>query len=331
MAQITSSLGPLLQAMCKPNIRREVFRQFPCVTVAHDDTLQAAFKKLTEHGILGAPVLTFGRYTGFIDMMDLCSFVATQIVPVPTDMQRELKKLFGLLKKTTVKQIKHKPKFLETHPDSSLFHGFENLARHRLHRMVVLDHDPTKVLGVFTQSMVVRWIASKMDLLGSLRRIPVSTLRPYSAVASVNENTTAMAAFDIMTKNNFSAVAIVNENGSLVDCLSVRDLRGIDPSSESFARLWGTVKSFKSNVRVVDQSLQSTTAPWTPRVVMQTDSLDTVMRIMDTCRVHRVFVVDTLKSMKPLDCITMTDVLSFILKHAAPAKVGPDGRPPWRY
>jgi CBS domain-containing protein len=49
------------------------------------------------------------------------------------------------------------------------------------------------------------------------------------------------------------------------------------------------------------------------QAVTKTSTLEDVIRMMATTQVHRVFVVNNLSDMIPVDIITQTDILRFML------------------
>lgn len=88
----------------------------------------------------------------------------------------------------------------------------------------------------------------------------------------------------------------------------IRDLRGINPGGEAFWTLFSTVEEFKDKVRDDFPS-----APWTSQYVTRDATLEDVLRKMSTESIHRVFVVDSEANKRPVDVITMTDVMTFLL------------------
>lgn len=58
--------------------------------------------------------------------------------------------------------------------------------------------------------------------------------------------------------------------------------------------------------------------PESPVVVTEEDPLSTLIEAMATKHIHRVFVVDSRQSMKPIRVIAQTDLLRAILKGISP-------------
>lgn len=278
-------------------------------TVSLSDRVEDAYTTLVDNDYLSAPVVDdFGTYHGFVDMMDLTSF-AIDAVDSMTPREKRTENFFrtsSRFRNAKVRDLKHRPRRIETHPDFSLHHAFENLARHDQHRIAVLDRS-RNVVGVLTQSKVMEWINDHLVMLAWARDTPIWKIRPYSLLVSVRESEPAIDAFRLMEEKNISGVAVVNDRGELTDCISIKDLRGIGPS-ERFYKLFDSVDDFKDSIK--DDYAD---APWSAQYVLRTATLEQVIRKLVSEKIHRVFVVDNEADRRPIDVISQTDVLKYLL------------------
>ena len=114
-----------------------------------------------------------------------------------------------------------------------------------------------------------------------------------------------------------TGLGVTNSEGSLVDTLSVRDLRGMGVNAEHFERLWHTVARYKEEVR---RDFKRQTPP-KPIHVTRDDTLRHVITRMDDGNIHRVFVVEKQRReggsgeelWRPTHVITQRDVMRFLL------------------
>lgn len=307
-------LDAFLLSMTRTRIRTVVTDdQWSPVTVSVDNTISEAFEKMTDEGILSCPVVNrVGRYIGFIDMMDLVQYVTEIMPPSPGDMQ--FQPVYWLqhtqYNSTKVSDLRHRQMRKEVHPNFSLYHAFENLSKFGDHRLAVLEFN-NRILGVVTQSMIINWIYENIDDLGSARTNSIKDMRPYSTVAAVNETALAIQAFNLMKEKDVQGLAVVDATGRLVDNISARDLRGINPGNERFRKLYSTVKKFKADVK---ENFVDT--PITVQYVLPSATFEDVLRKMYERDIHRVFVVGDEVNRRPVDVITQTDVLDYLLRES---------------
>jgi len=117
----------------------------------------------------------------------------------------------------------------------------------------------------------------------------------------------------MMLDHRVNSLAVVNNDGQLVDSISIRDLKGIGPEAEMFIRLWDPICEFKKKVRSKIPHCQ--TLPRVPVCVLPTDSLESVIKLMETDAVHLVFVVKDQLTKRPVNVISQSDVLNYVLPY----------------
>jgi CBS domain-containing protein len=189
---------------------------------------------------------------------------------------------------------------------SSLF-ALELIARSKsIHRIPVLDNNfnivvlssPSLPLSVFiavlignglsfsqnliTQSDLVSFFQKHAHLLGKKAEKKIEECESFfKDVKSVRTTTPVREAFNKMMQEEVTGLGVIDDGGFLVDCISLRDLKGLGSDLSLFRRLEMKTKEFcdltKTQKLVAVQS-QSTIAD--------------VISKMAHARVHRVFLTD---------------------------------------
>jgi len=277
------------------------------ITLQMEDPLFLALSKLADADILAAPVLgDANEYCGFLDMMQLVNYVI-ELCGCDTNLA------LGLSKNRTFRQTRVSQIMGPSPPGipdgSSMYLALELLAITGLQRLAVLNIY-NNVLSIVTQSMLIEWLADNVQLMSEqMRNTPVHVIKPYSWVIAVNEDQPVLAAFKIMQKRSVSGIAVLDYRDRIVDVVSARDLRGLGSSSLSFAGLLSSVKALKETVR----KQYPAQTPAKVQVVTGTDTFEELLLCMATNKVHRVFVVRSRESAAPINTISQTDVLRFVL------------------
>jgi CBS domain-containing protein len=212
---------------------------------------------LSSHKILSAPVVDWKaqRLLGFVDMLDLVSFVLSlynaDIHQTPLDsnllfeksnqfFSKPIKEIIDLSKRNPLCQV------LKTSPLWECISLFQR----GLHRVVVTNEE-RKIVGILSQSDVVRFLAGKMDEHYSFfgKTVEELNLGTYSLI-TVRDTQPTIAALKILYEHKVSAVAVVNKEGILVGNLSASDLKGAtivtdsDQGADPFGSLFLPVITF---------------------------------------------------------------------------------------
>jgi len=288
------------------------------ITVSSQTKLPAVFEMLILENILSAVVLSeLGKVIGFIDMADIVNYTVGLFGAHPNET--ELAEFFAKSKRfreVTVADVMEqhdKPVWrpVTAERDFSLFYSLEAIARLGVHRLAVVHND--KVVGVVTESMIIGWCYVNLAKMGDARKTPVSELTRSYFVSSIEESEMAIKAFKHMSERKLSALAVVDKNGNLKDTISTRDLKGIGADAEMFTRLWESVSEFKKKVRKTTPHSQS--IPQQPLYVLESDTLETVITTMEKQAVHRLWVVKAADNLRPINVITQSDVIRYILPY----------------
>lgn len=284
-------------------------------TADMEDTVFSAMGDLTENNILSMPVTdAYVGYRGFIDMLQLCSHVIEEVSDLTRgdlftdDYWRAKTRIRNARLRTFIWKNEQPPSIFA---GASVFQAMESMALSDSHRLAVTNYSGD-VTGVCTQSDMIKFLHMQIKTIPDAASVQVHELRPYNWILTCRDTISARRAFEIMANKKVNGLAVVNVDGRLTDCLSVRDLRGIGPGTSQFSKLWDSVASFKAGVRSRYSELEKKWGGY----CLRTDTLEDVVRKMANLKIHRVFVVDSYSTMRPIDVITQTDVLKFVHSNA---------------
>jgi len=302
-----------------------VWKSNGVICVLSSEKIPDVFKKFVTEGILGAPVINrAGRYTGAMDLLDLVSFTVSLFNA--SKFERSAKGWASFFeeekrwKDATVREVmKHRP-LVPRIPDPtylvlkgfSLFHPYEILARTGLRRVPVID-ERSNIVGLVTQSMLISLLRQNRERLGPILDRKVRDMEPiFSPLVTAKISDKAIDVFNIMSERNISAVPIVDNEGTLVDTLSVRDLRGIGTDIERYHRLFYEVAFYKELVKTEYRKQ----TPGQPIYCTRDHTFNQVLTMMDDGNIHRVWVVEMTAQQKPrpIAAISQKDMLFFTLK-----------------
>jgi len=286
------------------------------------DRVPVLFRLLVDNNIHSVPVLNNkGGYYGFVDMMDIVTYVGELIKTWSDFSPVKLSSLFAeksRLSNSTVGDIMDFPvkKLTPFHPHfagTSLFSAWESLAKEGVHRIPIIrtteDTSTIDIDDIITHSMMIDFLWQNIEKITTAADMKVSIMnKPRWLLGTIRDTKKAIAAFKKMGSYEFSGLAIIDINGKLVGNMSVRDIKGLGWDGQSWYRLWDTCISYKKKIL--------SEYPNTPSrllCVTNQDNLYTVVEKMATEHVHRIYVVDSLESMKPIRVITQTDVLKQLL------------------
>ncbi|EGG17276.1 cystathionine-beta-synthase domain-containing protein [Cavenderia fasciculata] len=289
-----------------------------------DDNLCLVFKGLATKRFLSVPVFTQGekhKWLSFIDLSDIVSYV-TQNFTEAKMKESELKGFWHLadeeeaFKKLKVNDVMPFPtkenKFHPITSDYSLFSVVEIMARDpHAHHIAVLDNmTDRKLLSILTNSQIINFIYSHINLLGSKKDLLIKDFRGLgSEVLTIQESSLAIDAFKLMHDKQVSGLAIVNAQGSLVDTISTRDLKGMATDGSLFWRLYKPVSDFIEYLK----NDRTTLRPRNPVFCLEDETFESILTKLYTNQIHRIFVVDSVSSQKPIKVISIGDLLLQVL------------------
>jgi CBS domain-containing protein len=290
------------------------------VTIGRTDALPDAAKLMLDNNFLTLPVCTLkGTFHGFIEQKDIVKYILNVFLrDFSTVKYRNVEKIFAaanmyantMVQDAMITPVKLRRSNFILSPGTKLFRAWEILAREGIHRVPVVD-ESGRIIDIITQSMLVDFLWQNLEKIGKVADMMVGDLWNNKTVETVRDNTQAYYAFRKMIKKNVSGLAVIDREGKLVDNISYRDFRGIHSTARTFWRLWDSVKDFKMKVELdIPTDVKFTK----PVYVVPTDTLSMVVEKMALNHIHRVYVVESTSTMKPVNVISQTDVLAFILQ-----------------
>lgn len=285
------------------------------ITIFKNEGANIALRTLCENDILNAPVVDeLNRYCGTIDMMQLLTFSLDIFTNEfrPSRFSEDYLAKKRRFRNTSVSEIlmrsREDGKSHSVHEDYSLFHVLETMCLSSKHRLAVVDSN-NFVTGLVSQSMILRWLLNNIDdMAPSLKNAKCFDIRPFNLVTTIPISKRAIDAFKILKNEGITGVAAVDTAGRVADVISCRDLRGINPDSNTFRFLWNTIDFFKDQVR---ENYPDT--PTRPVTISPNSTLESILRTMVDNKIHRLFVVSDTGDRRPLDLISATDILQYMI------------------
>jgi len=280
-----------------------------------DETVESCLAKLAEFHITAAPVLENVGLVGVLDLLAFLVKTSTKILVddvsgesrnLTTDDMRMLRKRakdFKLGKVQDLIDYSKKNPWVYLFDDQTVADAMVTFSQ-GIHRVILFKRDSNKMLGILTQSDVVRFLAEEQK---TQFEIPVSHLKNKTEkLITVSQSTLAFDSFLKIHDNGLSSVGVLNHLGQLIGNLSAADLR---LAAKDFTLLLRSTKDYLSLVRKVEGRPSGFT------VVCSTDTpLQKCVESMGAQKVHRIYIVDA--DQKPQAVISFTDILREIYTHA---------------
>lgn len=174
-----------------------------------------------------------------------------------------------------------------------------------VHRCAVMTPDNMKLLSILSQSTIVKYLASKPELLEEFGETPISDLAiGTSPVITAPMTDRTIDVFELLAKYAVSGVAIVDNSGSLLGNISAKDLAVCEQNN--------LYESMRKDARSFIQKIKSGSINITsPAIAVSEDSsLNTVLMKLAGNGIHRIYVCDS--EQKPVRVISLRDILDFV-------------------
>jgi len=275
------------------------------------------FKTLVENNILSAPVYDekTQKYTGFLDIRDLVSFVVfvddDQKSDVPQNLHELIMhgcKLFKVeLEGVTVTYLSRRNPFHPVSSNDTLLKVFEVLSK-GIHRVPVVDAQGN-VVNIISQSSIIQFLQQHRHTIKkltshNLQELNIGT-RP---VVAVREDTPAIETFRLMDKKKISGVAVVDHLGKFIGNTSASDLK-LFMKTLSLDILNKPIVEVLKKIRQESIDIKSPTISVSPK-----DSVETAIGKLSSTKIHKLFVADDHEGYKPEAVVSITDILRYLLK-----------------
>lgn len=299
--------------------KREMFE------IDENTTVAQAFKVLKEKNVRALPVTTQvgggKKYTGIISSFDLMAYVAfasyfSNLMEAKTEEEKAA--VFDELQinKTPVKdlvgQVSAEGRTMWTfEPTQSLLPVIEYFSK-GVHRALVSQKDDRTgwlTYKLLSQSDVINLLGANIDnqYLSPIMNKPIEELHLCNPLGrgpselplvTISTKEPALEGFRLMHVKDIQALPVVDDQGVLVTTLSTADSKGLDEHN-----------IIKCLLPVVDFLKEMHGSLIHPITCAPKDSLGSVVLKMKTASVHRHQVWVTDSAQKPIDVVSMTDVM----------------------
>jgi CBS-domain-containing membrane protein len=280
------------------------------VLVGDKQPLDKALQRLNRHKITSLPIINeeSGNIKGILDSLDVVNYLCSvldkeDLAPARWD--------FNLQTTGQLLDMSQKKAFVISNK-ATMYDGLLQLAK-GVPRLMVFDGDCTlhqqekeeqAILGLFTQSDIVRFLASNPYWL-ALSPSSQKTLKELGIlknsseqVISVDQSIPAYQAFKKISDTNSTGIVVNDAQGRIVANLSAANIRGI--SRRNFQLLRRPLFEFLQRDR--------RRGWWTmPICIRESDTLEKCILQFGSTKVHQMYVCDD--NGKATNVVTLTDVL----------------------
>jgi len=191
----------------------------------------------------------------------------------------------------------------------SLLFAAELMMREKnLHRLaVVTSVESREIKSIITQSRIVQFISENIEALGDRRHRSVEDFPSCfdAPVLTIDSESKAIDAFTSMAKEGFMGLPVIdNKSKQLLAVISMNDIKGMALDGSLFFRLYATVWNFLDRLKVDYPG-----RPTGPIYCKKTDSLEAVIRLFVTKKIHRLPIVTSDADKTVIGIVTLRDVL----------------------
>jgi len=273
------------------------------------DALASAWEKLILNDVLSVPVMQNGKAFGFLDVVDILSF----LMQGELDDQKRVQK-FKKAKCGDVSNHSERDMFLKLVETADMWTACNVMADFgKLHRVPIVNLEDALV-GLISQSDVLEWIQPFIEEneIGN-KTIKEIGLGMDKDVISIPSSKTVREAFLLLLKHNVSGIAVTGKLGELYGNICATDINYIvksGPDAMTFELLDQTVEQFMKELP------PNPIFGYNPIFITPVDSIRVLVRKLVDSHIHRIFVVHN--AMHICGIISLIDVISYLLNKAAP-------------
>jgi len=274
--------------------------RFHVIDVSGGDSVVAAQKRLAKHTFLALPVYDSKRHSAFIDRIDI--MLAVLEASKHTEPGQSL---LAALEKVRVSDIAGKSKrnnFKRIQSNAPLGKAIELMSEWNVRRLAV-NNAEGQLVGLLTQSQVVRFIAQHIHLMVDSKKTVGSMKLGFREVLSIQASEPVRNGFELLKSGGVAGIAVL-DGSKLVGSLSSSDIESVDLQAAA-TQLDMSFTDFMTN------SGHSEIRP--PVGVTQSTTLEELFVKVALTKVHRVFVIDQ-NSEALMGVITLTDLLKLVNK-----------------
>jgi len=288
------------------NLKR-VRGQTQLVVADSTQTVGEVLRLLVENSILSVPVVERGdhsvRFIGFVDILDIEGLAVKIIEETKSTLHEFFSNPFfeKPIRQAMNSTISYEWKPVEETTNLlEILCAFQGKDLLRPHRLPVSNGDG-RVIGVISQSDLVKMASENMHLLGNKINNTVEELGVVHPVIAVRSTAKAIDVLSILFENRIHGVAVVDHStNKLIANLSASDLRGM--RREDLGLFDKTVMEFLQSMNAKRGGMKSPV--WCPPRSM----LSQVITLLATQNVHRVFIAD--ERQQVIGVVSLSDVIT---------------------
>lgn len=305
---------------------------FKLVWIDIDESIQNGFQLLIFNNLLSIPVHdasnTENPYPGFFSMLDLVHYVVgslgTLVFP-----EGDANGFFSLLiekeqfKGHKIRNIMgiSKETYVTVSDRDTVDQVIRKMVATRAHRAIALSEDK-RLVNIITQSRLAQYINELWDVDPTLTGLGAKTLIELelvnTEVVCVSDSSRALDAFTLIKEKGVSGVAVVccdtlkNPHPKIIGNISTHDLMCVKSSGKYLQLLYTSVGDYLQTLKFVSPSTPQHIITCTPK-----DRLRDVLHEICTNQIHRIYVVKDQESNQLLGVVSLTDILSKVVREEA--------------
>jgi len=290
--------------------------------VVESTTIAEFLDVLSRFKISSAPIIDSQNVIkGWVDMLDLITATTTRFssISLLTDpgSQSQLETFSTTLVKD-IANISERNQFTTVPPSCTLLRVLELLSQPNCHRVVITD-DKNTVVGLLTQSRLLRYLHDQKDTVSpllhrSIKHAFALELKSQQIV-TIHMNDLVINAVKKIREENVSGLAVIDDNEKLVSNFSASDLKHVRilPIGNFIEDLAEPIKQFMYfRTSLKDKIMMVHLPKFDPIFVEENQTVGLALELLATHEIHRIYVTD--KHQKPLHVISLSDMLSLFLK-----------------
>lgn len=254
------------------------------------------------------------RYIGWVDAGDLCALLLDK------GLRQKSEGVFGMLKRlardndrTSVAAVNYSNNdpFWAIPSERNLEQVIRVLGNCKVHRLAVVDvEEANHIVGIITQSAVVKFIAENRALLGSLAALPMSTfVRPTHPVIKLPMTATVSEALKLLLACKITGVPVIDSSDRIIANVSVSDVRSLAKVgvSDIDRVLSIPIIEFLAEAKSKAVGTTASSSSLAPVVLHANDSFGAAIDLLAATGLHRVYVVD--EAGCAIGVFTLTDAI----------------------
>jgi 5'-AMP-activated protein kinase regulatory gamma subunit len=191
--------------------------------------------------------------------------------------------------------------YLQVSEDASLDTAISVMAQFKAYRVPVVSGEDNDLMGVLSQSLIVKFLAEHMDRFPDLDKKTIKELNiGFRTVISVNKENSVKDTLLQIRDNRVGGIAVVDNSNKLVGTISASDLKSIGFGADFLGAMYMPISWLLS------QTPRQKDRPY-PLVLKPDVTIAQVLKTFDETKVHRLFIVN--EDMILQGVVTLTDVL----------------------